>query len=88
MKFICFLLSFFWWVMAAARGRGSAKRKRTKQKSKLMKSIQFHNEWSNETKAKTNNGMKLNLLIEWNCCAAFAFVELRNGAPTPAGGGK
>ena len=44
MELICFLLSFFWWVMGGGTANGSAERKRTKQKSKLME--------FNQTKAK------------------------------------
>ena len=32
-RLVCLFFSCFWWVMAAASGRGSAKRKKTKEKT-------------------------------------------------------
>ena len=51
MELICFLLSFFWWVMAGGAAPGSAKRKRTKQKSKLMEFNQTKPFKENEVKS-------------------------------------
>ena len=41
-ELLLFFFPFLWWVMAAARGRGSAKGKRTKEKTKGMEQ-QFEN---------------------------------------------
>ena len=41
MEWLCFGCSCFWWVMAAASGRGSAKRKRTTTQSKGMEWFHF-----------------------------------------------
>ena len=55
MELICFLLSFFWWVMAGGAAPGSAKRKRTKQKSKLMEFNQTNAEWNEDSNKPINN---------------------------------
>ena len=71
MKFICFCLLLCWWVMAAARGRGSAKRSKQRQKA---------NEWMNEAEStKHNELIEENNWTEWEWSEIVWFHSTRAG---------
>ena len=77
MEWLCFGCSCFWWVMAAASGRGSAKRKRTTTQSKGMEWFHFsrrkrqrhqiiHSSFHQQINFISSIIEEIGWLLEWN----------------------